>query len=285
MEILRPHRWPVRLILLGASLALGLGGVASADPSAARCSGGDLPAALSGYGLTFDEEFGAAAWAGLPPNATWQTKYFWGERTLRQNGETQFYSDGTVGANPFSGHDGMLDIAAAPGGNVAGLPYNSGIITSYRSFAQTYGYFEMRARLPRGSGMWPAFWLLPRDGQAGEIDIMEAFGAPNAKGEGGANRIHWANHFDLPSDMGDWVTVPADIYSGCHSYGADWEPDTITWYFDGQPIARVATPVLANNPMYILANLAVGGTWPGPAAGESAHMEISSIRVYRRVDP
>lgn len=255
-----------------------------------RCVGvSRLPIGLSSYKLTFDDEFKSSQTAGgsgaMPDafDATWETKFFWGDRSLPQNGETQYYSDSSVGTNPFALHDGFLDIFAAPGDNVAGLPYTSGIITSYRSFSQTYGYFEMQAVLPRGNGMWPAFWLLPRNGQAGEIDIMEAFGAPNDSGEGGANQIHWANHYGLPGDTGDWVTVPADIYTGCHRYGVDWEPKTITWYFDGRPIAQVATPATANTPMYVVANLAAGGTWPGPAAGETAHMEIDYIRVYRSV--
>ena len=292
-------RHSLSVIMFGAIAALILGGWSpdSSLPSPhgagfawngqGRCAGGGrLPTGLSGYKLTFDDEFDSfAAGPGALPNlfyATWETKYFWGDRSLPQNGETQFYSDSSVSTNPFSLHDGVLDIVAAPGGNAAGLPYNSGMITSYRSFAQTYGYFEMQAVLPQGKGMWPAFWLLPKNGQAGEIDIMEAFGAPNDRGEGGSNQIHWANHYDTPSDTGDWVAVPADIYSGCHSYGVDWEPDTITWYFDGRPIAQVATPALAHAPMYVLANLAAGGTWPGPAGGETAHLQIDYIRVYQK---
>ena len=286
-------------ILFAMCVVLALGGWSSETSLASgaslawneqgRCAGtGHLPAAMSGYRLTFDDEFDSApsaerSWSS--PNlfrATWETKYFWGDRSLPQNGETQFYSDPSVGSDPFWAHDGVLDIVAAPGSNPAGLPYTSGMITSYRSFAQTYGYFEMQAILPRGAGMWPAFWLLPKNGQAGEIDIMEAFGAPNAKGEGGSNQIHWADHYDLASDTGDWVSVPADIYGGCHSYGVDWEPDTITWYFDGRPIAQVATPAMAHSPMYVLANLAAGGTWPGPATGETAHLQIDYIRVYQK---
>jgi beta-glucanase (GH16 family) len=120
---------------------------------------------------------------------------------------------------------------------------------------------------------------LPKNGQAGEIDIMEAFGAPNRFGEGGSNQIHWATHFNLSSDTGGWATVPGDIYTGWHTYGVDWEPNTIIWYFDGRQIAKVATPATANSPMYIIANLAVGGNWPGPAGGDTAHMGIDYIRA------
>src|SRR5579871_6822795 len=85
-------------------------------------------------------------------------------RTLPGNKEAEYYSDPSVGENPFSLSGGVLHIAAKPaaaGSNPYGLPYDSGLITTYKSFSQLYGYFEVRAELPAGTGLWPAFWLLP----------------------------------------------------------------------------------------------------------------------------
>ena len=65
--------------------------------------------------------------------------------------------------NPFHQHGGVLDITATPGSNPLGLAYNSGVISSQNSFSQLYGYFEIRADLPVGKGLWPTFWLLPVD--------------------------------------------------------------------------------------------------------------------------
>jgi len=210
----------------------------------------------------------------------WQTQFFWGQRTLPANQEQEYYSDSSVGFSPFSVAQDGLAINAMPKSNPGGLPYVSGIITSYPSFARIYGYWEMRARLPVGAGMWPAFWLVPKDGKAGEIDIMEAFGAAY-QGVGGCTQIHWALH-GTPAEpvQGSWVTTSADICLGYHTYAVDWEPDTITWYFDGNKIAQTPTPPWANRPMYIIANLAVGGSWAGPPAGESSSMAIDYIRVY-----
>src|SRR5206468_2525137 len=113
------------------------------------------------------------------PNGTsgWQTSFYFGGRTLSSNGEQQYYSDSSVGVNPFAVANGVLDITASPGANPGALWYNSGLITTEGMFSQTYGYFEMRAKLPAGQGMWPAFWLLPSDKSwPPELDVLEAFG-------------------------------------------------------------------------------------------------------------
>jgi hypothetical protein len=72
--------------------------------------------------------------------------------------------------------------------------------------------------------------------------------------------------------------------SGFHTYGVDWEPDTITWYFDGQKVFQTATPADLNKPMYMLADLAVGGFWPGSPDAQTpfpAGMQIDYIRAYQ----
>jgi hypothetical protein len=83
-------------------------------------------------------------------------------RSLYPNSEAEYYSDPSVGENPFSDADGVLTISttpAAPGSNPYNLPYDSDLITTYGSFHQLYGYFEVRAELPAGTGLWPGFWL------------------------------------------------------------------------------------------------------------------------------
>jgi len=235
---------------------------------------------LSDYKLTFDA---LDPFTSSPDGSTgWQTTFYFGGRSLSSNGEQEYYSDPSAGMNPFDMQNGILDITAAPGDNPAHLPYNSGLITTEGSFSQTYGYFEMRAKLPEGQGMWPAFWLLPTDKSwPPEIDVMEAFGAPNGHGEGGADQVHYgAISSDGSQSGGNWATVPSDIYADYHTYGVDWQRDYITWYFDGQQVGQMATPSDMNKPMYMLANLAVGGNWPGAPAGESGHMDIDYIHAY-----
>jgi beta-glucanase (GH16 family) len=248
---------------------------------------GSMPSAsardLSGYKLTFDEEFNSYDLNnGQTTPGIWNTKYYGNNRSLPSNEEQEYYSDPSVGVNPFSVQNGELTITAAPGANKAKLPYNSGAITNDGRFSQTYGYFEMRAKLAQGKGMWPAFWLLPTDHSwPPEIDALEAFGDTNPRGEGGSDKYHvGALSGNKGSNAGKWVTVPANIYAGYHAYGVLWDPSHLTFYFDGHEVAQYPTPPDMHKPMYLIANLAVGGKWPGSPAGETAQMKIDYIRAF-----
>src|SRR4051794_28057783 len=200
------------------------------------------PLNLTGFHPTFDDEFNSFSSTPDGTATQWATTAFW-LRTLSANGEQEYYSDSTVGVNPFSVQNGILTITAAPGSNSLGLPYNSGEITSKAMFSQSTGYFEMRAQLPAGQGMWPAFWLMPENPVAGEIDAMEAFGARTSNSEGGPATYHWGMHAPNPAQSaGAWVPTGADITAGYHTYGVDVETDKTTYYFDRQQVAQITTP-------------------------------------------
>jgi beta-glucanase (GH16 family) len=237
---------------------------------------------LTGYTLTYDDEFNTFASSPDGSNG-YKTIFPFGDRTLSANAEKQYYSDASTGTDPFRLENGALTIHAAPGSNPKHLPYDSGLITTEQMFTQTYGYFEIRAKLAKGAGMWSGFWLLPIDKSwPPEVDVLEAFGAPNSHKEGGPDHVH-VNAITKNYSTGgggDWVTVPDDIFSGYHTYGVRWEADTITYYFDGQQTYQVKTPSDMHKPMFILANLAVGGKWPGSPRGESGDMKIDYIRAY-----
>jgi beta-glucanase (GH16 family) len=256
---------------------------------------------LSGYHLTYDDEFNAmptmspvagqaqydTTLAGFPyPNVQ-------GMRILA-NGDQQYYTDRTTGGDPFSIVNGALVISATyvgagntpAGGGATGPSYTSGQITTEGSFGQQYGYFEMRAKLPQGAGMWPAFWMLDNNSYLGggwdpELDIMEAFGSKAADGEGGPTQSHWAIHTPSHSP-GGWATLPngGNAYNGYHTYGVLWTPQIIAFYIDGIQIGQTATPSDFTEQMYMIVNLAVGGSWPGNAAGENAKMSIDYLRAY-----
>jgi beta-glucanase (GH16 family) len=236
--------------------------------------------------LTFDEEFTQFTWSP-DGSAGWMTTYPYGgesARTLPGNDEWEYYSDATVGEMPFTNAHGTLTIRARPaknGSNPYNLPYDSGLITTFGAFSQLYGRFEMRAKLPAGQGLWPAFWMLPANNiYSCELDIFEVLGsAPGT--------LYATTHGET---NGNWVVdsqalhVP-DTSAGFHVYGVDWEPATVTFLMDGKVIATAATPGSMNTPMYMLINLAVGGpgSWPGPPNAQThfpAPMVIDWVRAY-----
>jgi beta-glucanase (GH16 family) len=276
---------------LGGGQILMIEGKTVADVGASAV---DVEPSQSSMHLTFDDEFnglslntGTAATAG----GTWKTTFNNGKRTLYSNGELEYYVDpdysggaaAPLGLQPFSVSQGILTIAArpAPGADLPYLenhPYTSGLLTTQNSFAQTYGYFEIRAEVPTGKGLWPGFWLLPADGSwPPEIDVMEQMGSNNFYNSNGV-------YSTTAGTVVHGTYFGQDLSQGFHTYGMAWTPQTITFYVDGQQTYQVPTPADMNKPMYLLVNLAVGGKFPGsPDATtdwSAANLKVDYIRAY-----
>lgn len=235
----------------------------------------------SGMRLTFREEFDGFTASPTGANAAWKSAYGISVtyRTLGSNKEAQYYSDSSVGVNPFSVNDGVLTITAAPGDNPLNLPYNSGTITTAKSFAQQYGYFEARAQLPSGQGFWPAFWLMPVNGSwPPEIDIFEVLGHDTST-------LYASLHSNTSPDVSTAVGTFTDLSAGFNTYGLSWQADKIRWYLNGTLIAEQATPADMRQPMYVILNLGVGdaGSWPGKYAPDmpTGQMLIDYVRVWQ----
>lgn len=229
----------------------------------------------------------------------WRTNFGYGgvdSRTLTNNGELQVYSDrlfagtGTTSLkiDPFRLVDGKLEIVAEPLKEdlrqfTWGRSYTSGLLTTKASFSQTYGLFEIRAKMPKGKGLWPAFWLLPVNrAWPPEIDVLEVLG-DNTK------KLYVAWH----SNVGDKHTAEAkpidvpDMSAEFHTYSVVWEKDTLLWFFDDVQVASKSTPEDFHQPMFMLINLAVGGGWPGSPDKTTqfpAKYTIDWVRAYARRD-
>jgi beta-glucanase (GH16 family) len=235
---------------------------------------------------TFSEDFShfaASASGVVDGHPAWRTTYIGGDRTLSNNHEVQWYGDSGPGG-PFNVTHGMLEITAKP---KAGLPqdttHQSGLIMSQHLLTQRYGYFEMRARLPLGKGLWPAFWLLPADGAwPPEIDVMEMLGDKP--------ETYYASVHARPNGQQlDEVTAVGapDLTAGFHVFGVSWRPDRIRFYLDDVLVHDTATPADMNRPMYLLANLAVGGkdSWPGAGLPDlSGVYRIAWVRAWQYND-
>ena len=270
---------------VAASLALGL-----ACASASELNG-PLKTAPNGRPLvlTFSDDFNTfRRFDGH--SGVWRTTYGDGnqqgldKRSLPNNGELELYVDPDVlGLNPFKIRDGVLEISAEPTPpelrpRLNNYRYMSGMITTQPSFFQTYGYFEIRAKLPAGKGLWPAFWLLPEDQSwPPEIDVLEVLGDNTSK-------LYTTVHYGKENTSHGIDTSVPDMSAGFHTYAVLWEPDFITWYFDGRQVFRHPTPPDMHKPMFMTANLAVGGNWPGAPAASTrfpATYAIDYVRAYR----
>src|SRR5258706_14299668 len=237
--------------------------------------------------LTFSDEFNTLnLWNGT--SGTWSTQY-WFDGAANGgslNDEQEWYINPsyapTSSVKPWTVTNGILSLTAAKADPsiqpyINNYQYTSGMVTSQHSFSQTYGYFEIRAQLPAGQGSWPAFWLLATDQSwPPEIDVFEMLGKD-------PSTIYTTVHSG-PTNVaaGTGVTV-ANTSTGFHTYGVDWEPDYLTWYFDGQQVFKTATPADVNKPMYLLANLGLGGGWGGPVDSTTPFpgaYQIDYIRAY-----
>lgn len=251
----------------------------------------DLPPDLPPVHLTFEDRFHVFDHAAGP----WRTRFKWdgiGAFTLPDNGELQLYVDPAftgagsepLGLDPFRVEDGALVISASPApaeltDQLWGYRYLSGMLSTLDSHAQTYGYFEVRARMPEGQGFWVSLWLLPvRPTWPPEVDIAEVLGhAPT--------ELYLNLHSTIPDAGPPFVPLPApDLTAGFHSYSVAWRPDTITWYLDGERLQTWPTPADMHEPMHLLATLAVGGHWTGPPDATTpwpGELAIEHVRIFQ----
>jgi beta-glucanase (GH16 family)/Ca2+-binding RTX toxin-like protein len=234
----------------------------------------------------YDAASGTGVW-----NPAFSTGEFTGPRaytshTLRTNNEKELYVDPSfpgwgetpVGVNPFSVAGGVLTISARPTSDAAKedlwyYKYTSGLLTTANSFSQTYGYFEVRAQMPAGQGVWPAFWLLPSSfSSPPELDVVEQIGGTTS---------YFTSHSATEGVTGFTFDVPGNT-TAFHTYGVLWGTKTLTWYVDGQSVASTPTPDDMRGPMYLLLNLAIGGGFPGdpPSNFKGADFKVDYVRAY-----
>lgn len=167
----------------------------------------------------------------------------------------------------FTGSDGSRD-------------YTSGKVSTARKFSFRYGTVEMRAKLPAGHGIWPAFWLLPAHEKSWppEIDVMEMIGHD-------PRTIHMSNH------RGRWPKTAVDMSSftgpdfsaDYHLFTVEWAPGWLRWKVDGVTRKETTTAV-PDQPMYLILNTAVGGQWPGTPDQSTSfpqHFQVDYIHVYQ----
>jgi beta-glucanase (GH16 family) len=198
---------------------------------------------------------------------TWNTCHWWAANgcTIAGNNELEWYL-----ARQVRVRDGVLNLVAArrpTRGDRRTYPFASGMISSgppYHSpvakFAFRYGKAEIRAWIPSGRGLWPAFWLLPESRRSlPEIDVMEIIGQ-NA--DNVSMNFHYRTAGGREYAPGSDSHEPG-LSTGWHTFAVNWRPGKLVWLIDGVPRWHFSGPAVPDERMYLVANLAVGGDWPG----------------------
>jgi beta-glucanase (GH16 family) len=254
----------------------------------------EMLAAPSGYRLVWADEFSAD---GLPDPARWR----YDTHRNRQgwyNNERQYYAAGRPENSRIeNGH--LIIEARAERLDRARFPdwgrqrYTSARLYTKGTQAWTYGFFEIRAKLPCGIGIWPAIWMLPEDSSVpwpdgGEIDIMEHVG--HVPGEINQT-IHTRAYNHIIDTERSAKFMVADACDAMHRYQLLWTPDFILAGVDGQPrflfraVPGDVTRWPFDRPMHLLLNIAVGGDWGGQQGVREdafpARFEIDYVRVYQ----
>ena len=253
------------------------------------------PPSVNSWTLTWSDEFEGVN-GSAPDPAKWTLEtggHGWG------NDELEYYTSRPQ--NVYQ-HDGSLVIKAVAekytGPDGVTRDYTSARLKTFGKFAQAYGRFEARIKIPYGQGTWPAFWMLGEDidkagwPACGEIDIMENVGKEPGMVHG---TIHGPG-YSGEKGIGAPYTVSGKqkFADDFHLFAVEWEPAVIRFYVDKDLYATVIPADLPkgskwvyDHPFFLLLNVAVGGDWPGspdPTTTFPQTMLVDYVRVYRRAN-
>ena len=215
------------------------------------------------------------------------------------NGELQYYTDRPANLHLENGHMIISANKEAYQGPDGKKGYTSARITSKGKGDWKYGRFEARIKMPKGKGMWPAFWMMPTDATygtwplSGEIDIAEVIGdKPNIV----HGTLHYGHKWPKNVHTGDKYTLPSgDFSDDFHVFAVEWKEGEIKWLIDGTVYQTQVTwstdaapfPAPFNQRFYFIFNVAVGGQWPGPPNASTVFpqtMEVDYVRAYQPVN-
>jgi beta-glucanase (GH16 family) len=214
------------------------------------------------------------------------------------NQELEYYTDRPRNAS-LNG-EGALAIQALSetytGPDGVTREHTSARLKTQGKLDQAYGRFEARLKLPRGQGLWPAFWMLGNDigalgwPRCGEIDVMESIGREPSTVHG---TIHGPGYSGAGA-IGAPFIFPggARVADDFHVFAVEWEAAAIRWYVDGT-LYQTRTPAdlpagqrwAFDHPFFLVLNVAVGGSWPGNPDASTVFpqtMLVDYVRVYRR---
>lgn len=222
--------------------------------------------------LTFSEDFDKPAL----DSARWSSGWYPGLANVG-NGQLHHFVDDAIVIE-----DGRLKIRADRRA-YNGYAYTSGMIHTRNKFSQERGYFEIRARWPKGSGLWSSFWLLPKSQTfPPEVDFEFLGRTPKAL----FTNVHYTSADGQRGQSGWWYSTSIDLTADFHTYALEWTPEELIWYMDGVVLRRHANvATLPGEPMYLLLDLSIGGWWADVGSPNSTsfpqYFEVDYVRVWQ----
>lgn len=286
---LPPHAKRTWLILAGmlALLSACGGGNTSSTPGNTAPVTTPTPSdAPLGYALVWDDEFDKD---GLPDPTHWDCDTA-NNLSGWFNNELEYYARDRLDNAQVS--NGMLIITARKEALAAlpdwgGQQYSSARLVTRGLASWTYGFFEVRAKLPCGAGTWPAIWTLGTGGvwpDDGEIDIMEQVGSNPTRIFGTLHTLQSGG-----TGTGGAIQIP-DACNAFHNYQMTWSKDEILIGVDNVIYYHGGNPGVGYNgwpfdlPQYLILNIAIGGTLGGTVDDSifPVAMEVDDVRVYQK---
>jgi beta-glucanase (GH16 family) len=277
------------------SVSADAGGDAAVSDAAAADAPHDVATDAPAWKLVWSDEFNGAN--GSAPDPTkWNHETGgggWG------NSELEYY---TADLANSSQENGNLVITATTAGAAqhqcwnGTCQYTSARLITKGLFTQAYGRFEARIRIPKGQGLWPAFWMLGSNidtvqwPTCGEIDIMENVGREPSVNHGSLHGPGYSGGNPLTGTY----TLPGGRALGddFHVYAAEWETNVVRFYVD-TTLYETRTPAdvpmgarwVYDHPFFLLLNIAIGGQFPGSPDNTTSfpqQMLVDYVRVYAR---
>ena len=286
-------RWFGAIGWLGLLVAC-VGGAAAILVVAAGTGAAEAPvqSADANWVLTWSDEFDAPD-GSAPDPKKWTAETGgggWG------NNELEYYTARRTNSRVEKGNlviDALQEKFTGPDGVTR--EYTSARLKTEKLFTQKYGKFEARIRIPKGQGMWPAFWMLGDDiptagwPACGEIDIMENIGSEPGTVHG---TIHGPGYSGAHPLGAPYAFPSGNVADDFHVFAVEWEPKEIRFYVDGHLYEtrapadlQAGTRWVFDHPFFLILNVAVGGGWPGnPDASTKfpQQMLVDYVRVYSR---
>jgi beta-glucanase (GH16 family) len=246
-------------------------------------AGYNTPTTYPGYTLTWSDEFSGRSVDGSAWTFESGNNGGWGNNELENytgRSENVFVSNGNL-------------IIEARNETFGSQNYTSTRMITKNKKVFRYGRIDIRAKMPKGRGIWPALWMLGNNIDAvnwpncGEIDILELLGHEPNKIYG---TMHWGTGGGSHASKGSsYVLNPGSFDQQFHVYSLIWKQDSIKVLIDDQEYVQVTkTDVGATYPFnadfFFIFNIAVGGNWPGAPDATTVfpqRMIVDYVRVFQ----